>query len=446
MRNGKQEEEGKQEKEGKQEEEGKQEKEGKGKQEEERKEEKRTILKYAVVLALVVLPLLPPLAFTAVREMLWGYAAVLVLAGFLPLMAFSYYFFRRQQRLKEIERILEVLTVSQKCKESFCKEDEFLQFLAPVTLATLLSCLGLTAVILGAELGLAEHPSLLLGGAHLSGVPVSDPELAEYQQGAFLVFCLAFLGAYFWALQDVFRCYSVSNLRPSAYYSLSLRMIFACVIALLVYHAADAVGFLGIIERAEGGASEGMMASMLPALAFLIGSFPQRGLQWLQQRFTIFRRSGDPSVRDLPLSMIEGMTVHDELVFGELGIDDCYDLATADFIPLLFRTHYPARELIDWLLQAKLCVAFGAGVRELRQRGLRTVVDLKGLRGPAIRKLATETSVTEQGLRRVVKEVRHDPDIARLCEAAHRVSEYWVREDGVENRQPHSLLTLAEAV
>ena len=63
--------------------------------------------------------------------------------------------------------------------------------------------------------------------------------------------------------------------------------------------------------------------------------------------------------------MIEGVESHDTLRMEELGIDSCYDLATADFVPLLLKTPYSARQLIDWILQAKLCVYFGDTVKDL---------------------------------------------------------------------------------
>lgn len=342
-------------------------------------------------------------------------AAVLILAGFLPLMAFNYYRYRRHQRLGEIYRILRRLPVDEECKQSFCREDRPFQFIVPVVFAWLLSLLGLglTAAVLSSHLGV-KVPQL--------SVPVTGTTME-----AALMLSMAFLGAYFWAVQDIFSRYSVSYLRPAAYYSLSLRMVFACAIALLVYYPISALG-----AAADGG--DALQAGILPALAFLIGSFPQRGLQWLQHRIPFFRQSSDPAVEELPLSMIEGMTAHDELRFSELGIDNGYDLAVADFIPLLFKTPYPARQLIDWLLQAKLCVYVGAEVRELRQRGLRTIIDMEQLQDSDIEKLAAETRLTDFCLRQardmVRKDRASDGDIDRLCRAAHAVGEYLVREDG----------------
>ena len=337
-----------------------------------------------------------------------------MLAGFLPLMAFNYYRYRRHQRLGEIRRILEKVPVDDNSEKIFCREDRAFQFIVPVVFAWLLSLLGLglTVAVVGNYFAGLEVPGL-------------EAVMAKHDE-ALLMISMAFLGAYLWAVQDIFSRYSISYLRPAAYYSLSLRMVFACAIAILVHYAVSAMN--------AGG--EGLQAGILPTLAFLVGTFPQRGLEWLQQRMPLFRRASDPTVEELPLAMIEGTTAHDVLRFRELGIDNCYDLAAADFVPLLFKTPYSARQLIDWLLQAKLCVYVGAEIRELRQRGLRTIIDVGQLDDDEIRQLVADTRLTELCLQRVRKLVDEDResygDIDRLCRVAHIVSTYWLEEDEPE--------------
>lgn len=369
-------------------------------------------------------------------ELAWKIGAMLVLAGFLPLTALSYCIFRRRQRRREIKRILVKLAVDADYEEQYRHESRGTHFLIAVTFATAVSLLGLMPLLLGAELKVAQQPNLLLGGARLltvdgGGAATTDADLIDYQMGALMVFGMAFLGAYFWTLQDIFRRYSLNDLSPGAYFSVSVRMIFACLIATVVYHLA--------FPLTEDAAGQGNYATgMWPAMAFLIGCFPQRGLQWLQQRIQAFGGTGNPTVRDLPLAMIEGMTVHDELRLSELGIDNCYDLAVADFIPVLLKTPYPARELIDWILQAKLCAYIGTNVLELRQRGIRTIVELERLidrDDAATQELAAQTHLTALGLRQAAEAVRDDPDIRRLRDAAHVVSEFSL---GIEVEPPPS--------
>ena len=173
-------------------------------------------------------------------------------------------------------------------------------------------------------------------------------------------------------------------------------------------------------------------AEIFPAIAFIIGMFPQRGVNWITSRLSFLSQESHPSVQDLPLGMIEGVDAHDKIRLTELGVDNCYDLAAADFIPLLIKTPYNARELIDWILQAKLCVKFGRGIKDLREHGLRTIVDLEDLNETTIEELSKETQLRLSSLTRAKKAVGTDNNIKRLQKAAQLLSEYWENESEIE--------------
>jgi hypothetical protein len=127
--------------------------------------------------------------------------------------------------------------------------------------------------------------------------------------------------------------------------------------------------------------------------------------------------------------MIEGIETHDVLRMEELGVDTCYDLATADFVPLLLKTPYSGRQLIDWILQAKLCVYFGENVKELRRYGIRTLIDLEALSPEEIETLPHDTSVTTNVLTRAIASVRNNPEIARLREVGQLLGMFWGRPE-----------------
>lgn len=336
---------------------------------------------------------------------------LIVLYLFLPLTALTYYFSRRQRRVVEVDRILSILEIDPAYRKVY--EAETLgYYLWAVAYTSVVSCVGLTLLFLGTDIGFSdgEFPGMQLGGAEFP------------QKGSRLVFGMAFLGAYLWGTQHVFRRYSLNDLIPSVYYDLSTRMIFAALIALVIYNAYTALA-------GRGGSQGGITANIWPALAFLIGIFPQRGLRWLTDRLPILSSVTDPSVRRTPLEMIEGIETHDILRLEELGIDTCYDLATADFVPLILKTPYSARQLIDWILQAKLCVYFGEAVKDLRQHSIRTVIDLEPLTQQDIEALAAETAVTKSALERARESVKNNPEITRLCEVGLLLGRFWKRED-----------------
>lgn len=335
---------------------------------------------------------------------------VFVLYLFLPLTTLTYYFSRRNRRLAEIDRIFSILKISPDYRKVY-ETERLGQYLWALAYASFVSCVGLTLLFFGHEIFPdAELPSVKLG------------EVAFPQDGSRLVVGMAFLGAYLWGFQYIFRRYALNDLLPTVYYDLSIGMILAATIALVVYNAYAAL--------AGGSDSNGGITSNIwPALAFLIGIFPQRGLRWLTDRVPMLAPENNPSVRKMPLEMIEGIEVHDVLRLEELGIDTCYDLATADFVPLMLKTPYSARQLIDWILQAKLCICFGESVKELREHGIRSIIDLEPLTQADIEALPLETTVTKVALERAHNALKNDAEIKRLREVGQLVGRFWRRDD-----------------
>jgi len=135
--------------------------------------------------------------------------------------------------------------------------------------------------------------------------------------------------------------------------------------------------------------------------------------------------------------MIEGITINDRVRLEELGIETCYDLAVADFVPLLLKTPYSAREVVDWILQAKLVAYFGDAVKELRQHGVRTVGDLQRLNDKEIEELPPETTLTHSALKRAREAIANDGEIERLLNVSRRLGQFW-RTAGDPPAQPPS--------
>jgi hypothetical protein len=342
---------------------------------------------------------------------------VLVLYLFLPLTALTYYFSRRNRRVAEVERVFSLLKVDVEYRRVY-ETEKFCQYLWAVGYASVVALAGLVLLFLGPELiEKGEFPVVLLGKSEFP------------MQGSRLVFGMAFLGAYMWGFQHIFRRYSLNDLVPSVYYDLSIRMILAAIIALVVYNGYSA---LAGSEEKNGG----ITATIWPALAFLIGIFPQRGLRYLTDRIPMLAPDNDPSVRDMPLEMIEGIEAHDVLRLEELGIDTCYDLAQADFVPLVLKTPYSARQLIDWILQAKLCVSFGPAVKDLRQQGIRTIIDLEPLTDDEIAQLPLDTTVTKVSLERARNAVKCNEEIKRLREVGQLLGRFWQRQNDAQPAIP----------
>jgi hypothetical protein len=330
---------------------------------------------------------------------------------FLPLTAFAYFFSRRQRRVIEVNRMLAILNVDPTYARAYAP-DSLASYLLAVSYASIIACIGLVLLFFSREIGLAN--------GDFPTVKMSDVEFPQH--GSRIVFAMAFLGVYLSGLQHIYRRYAASDLSPTLYYGFGMRVIFAAVVAMVIYNAYSA---LSGGDQADGG----ITANIWPALAFLIGTFPQRGMRYLAEKVPMLSQASDPSVRPAPLEMIEGIEAHDVMRLEELGIDTCYDLATADFVPLLLKTPYSGRQLIDWILQAKLCVYFGDTVKDLRRFGIRTLVDLDALTAEEIETLPHDTAVTSNVLSRAISSMRTSTEIARLREVGQLLGLFWGRQE-----------------
>lgn len=330
---------------------------------------------------------------------------VVVLMLFIPFTAVSFYVVRRDVRRRQLREDCRALGLDyEHYYHIYKRETRESHFLYAVCFTSVVTLLGLTAVMLGIELELNETPNLLLLGAFEGG---SAEAVATYQTGTLLFFGMAFLGAYLWGLQHILHRYYTSDLVPGVYYGLGTRMIFAAIIALMIYHMLPDV--------ADPGGGDGSIgSSFLPALAFMIGIFPQRALQYLTDRLNTVLSPVDAKAREVPLELVQGISVNDRLRLAEEGIESCFDLAHAEFVQLLFTTPYEPQELIDWQLQARLVLYFGKSAEEMRDHGVRTISDLKMLDDAAAVELAEKTSATKAAVEMARRRALQDGSVEFL--------------------------------
>ncbi len=353
---------------------------------------------------------------------------------FIPISAACYFYSRNTQRQTEVQRYLKILKI--KNPDLFQHQHPKLSLSVAVFFVTLLSVCFWGLILFGEDSGITKSANYLLGGASIIGLDPANnlDKIIQYQSGALLTLTMAFLGAYLWGMQNIARRYSMNDLIPAAYYNVGVRMIFSCILALVFYHLSNITpdilsSMFGNSEPEPNQLNTSSSSQMvMPVIAFLIGLFPQRGLKWLTEKFSMFTQQSNPSVRDLPLEMIEGINMYDRVRLQELGIDSCYDLANTDYIPYLFKSPYTPRILINWILQAKLCVYFGEHVKDLREHGIHTVWQLKNYDETALKELVKTTSLTEDTLMIVRRQICEDSEIERLIEAQLKLSQYWNKQ------------------
>jgi hypothetical protein len=156
----------------------------------------------------------------------------------------------------------------------------------------------------------------------------------------------AFLGAYFFSMQMLFRRYVRGDLRGSAYVAIELRVVLAVVGIWVVQGIGDEAGWT---DQAQ-----------LLTLAFVIGVFPVVVWQILSGAASKAFHLVLPSLTSrMPLDELDGLTVWHEARLAEEDIENVQNMATADIVDLLVNTRIPVPRIIDWIDQAILLTQLG---------------------------------------------------------------------------------------
>ena len=219
----------------------------------------------------------------------------------------------------------------------------------------------------------------------------------------------AFLGAYFFSLQMLFRRYVRRDLRGSAYVAVGMRIILAVI-------------GTGVAKEAVLLLNPDVSRRSLLIVGFTIGVFPKVAWQIVQ---TAFRQVTGLVIKGLrtesPLSALDGLTVWHEARLEEEDIENVPNMATTDIVELFLNTRVPPNRLIDWVDQAILYTHLSpAGDekdrdikefeeqrrRRLRSLGIRTATSL------------VELPVRDPGTRRVLESRKLDPDSLALVQEA----------------------------
>jgi hypothetical protein len=166
----------------------------------------------------------------------------------------------------------------------------------------------------------------------------------------------AFLGAYFFALQLLFRRYIRRDLRASAYVAVSLRIVIAVIsIWVAVEVVAMAPEFLVASPQQKHS-----IEKFLLVLGFVIGVFPRVAWQVIQSGLKRIGSIIVPALEtQLPLRDLDGLTVWHEARLEEEDIENIPNMATADVVDLFINTRFPADRIIDWVDQAILYTTLG---------------------------------------------------------------------------------------
>jgi hypothetical protein len=230
---------------------------------------------------------------------------------------------------------------------------------SPIILTTLFLAFGWLLIL---RLGPIDG-----SGLSFVGLLAPDPSLVAF----------AFLGAYFFGLNLVWRGFVRADLRPKTYTTIAVRIMAVVIVAWLI----------------DVWTNGDPPTPPLYLLAFAAGFVPDQVLHFLWEK--VLPRLGGflDAGRQQQLTELEGIDLYERTRLSEEGITNVEALAHHDLLDLFFKTRIPATRLVDWVDQAILVMylapdteprdvraARGPELRAaLRTLGVRTATDLVNL-------------------------------------------------------------------
>lgn len=328
---------------------------------------------------------------------------MLLLVSFFPLTVCSYHVFRLPKKRQEFNKIRKRL-LEKKIEDpnTFLVIDEKFRwgdYCLPLFFVTVFTFLGFYLLF-------DENGKFLLSGIELVQNTIKE--------GSKVAIGMAFLGAYVWSIRYIFVRLMTIDLPPGAFYSVGIRMAFAAFVALVFYYFALALPDKILVVPLPNQT----LVKMTPVIAFIAGIFPQRALNYMVEYFKFSARDSKKRAHELPLDMLEGITAFHKVRLAEIGIDNVQNLVKASLVELMLKTPYKPRQLIDWMVQGRLCIQFKTDVNKLREAGVRTILGFK-IMGDSnkLDELAKLTNIDRKRLENVYQIIKDSPVLDRLTKA-----------------------------
>lgn len=321
---------------------------------------------------------------------------VAIISGFMPLTAMSFFWFMRQKKQADFEKNLREMgiTSSRRVQDTY----SFSSYFLPVLFAFFICLLASSFFIFTEDFAAELKDSLILAGADYGK---EDNSIIINQ--SLVVLGFAFFGSFIWSAQTIIRRLIAYDLSPSVYYTAGVRILLSCLVAL-------------VFSFLLGKTSVFQLDTSIAVIAFLTGMFPQRILSSMVNFYKDWLNPDELNTDTLSLYKIEGMSLSHKERLEEVGIDNAQNLATASLTKLLIETPYEARQVLDWIGQAKLVCYAKKDIEKLRSVGIRSIFDLKkgNKSRVALREIADSVGITTPLLEVIAEQIESDKGIESL--------------------------------
>lgn len=321
---------------------------------------------------------------------------VAIISGFMPLTAVSFIWFKRKKKQEDFEKDLREMGISssRRVQDTYSFSNYFL----PVLFAFVICLLASAFILFTGSFAENIQDSLLLAGSYFG-----DPNNAGVINQSIVVLGYAFLGSFIWSATNIIVRSNSYDLSPSVYYSAGVRIMLSFFVAL-------------VFSFLLGEGSFFQLEGSIVGIAFLTGMFPKRILDAMINFYKDWLNPDRLNTETLSLYKIEGMSMNHKERLEEIGIDNAQNLASASLTKLLIETPYGARQILDWIGQAKLVCYAKNDIDKLRSVGIRSIYDLK--RGNksrvALREISDSVGITTPLLEVISEQIEQDKGINSL--------------------------------
>jgi tetratricopeptide (TPR) repeat protein len=189
-----------------------------------------------------------------------------------------------------------------------------------------------------------------------------------------------FLGAYVYCLGLIYRRYTTLDLQPHVYLYCATGLITGIVFNYVAFEAIASVIVSSGDEQQNAAELTGLGGAASAVLAFSLGYFPNLAIRWFGRLSRTSLGERQRRSDELPLALIDGISVLHEGRLKDEGIDNLQNLATANIRDLLASTPFSAQEIVEWIDQAVLYLYLDPGqIESFRRAGVRSVSDFGDL-------------------------------------------------------------------
>ncbi|UCE53459.1 MAG: hypothetical protein JSV31_30170 [Desulfobacterales bacterium] len=245
------------------------------------------------------------------------------------------------------------------------------------------------------------------------GANTNHPEYIIYRIPFFIALAFSFLGVLVYSLMDAAFRLHARDLYPRTFVSYLVRFLLALTLSITI-----AYFFM-----------DDWPVSMAAPLFFFIGFFPQRALQYLEEKAMAYLKLKKGETKEVPLNRIQGMTDYKIYRFREIGAGDAQNLAFIDINYLKENLSYNCRLLCDFVSQALLIIHVEEHLEALRKMGIRDIFSFRSIvTKDNYEQIADLTKIPKEILFGLLDSIKKDPIKKRIKIISELIEESTIEE------------------